>query len=272
MKITAIIPTYNRPEATLRSIESVLQQSAPVDEIIVVNDASTDDTTSTLENFKKNQNLEKLKLIKLSENQGVSGARNAGIKAASHEWLAFLDSDDEWRKDKIKIQIDSLKKAGLLISHTDETWFRAGKVVNKKKHHKKYGGSVYSQSVDMCFIGPSTSVVHKSVFEDVGLFDTDLKVCEDYDLWLRITAKYPVDFIDQELIVKHGGHEDQLSTAFHSMDYYRLIALKKQFKNSSLNADQINKTIQVFEEKKRNLVFGCEKHGNLELLKKVNSI
>jgi len=272
MPITTIIPTYNRPEATIRSLESVLSQSLEVDEIIVVNDASTDDTAKTIKNFIKNNNTQYLKLITLPKNRGVSGARNAGIEAAKYEWLAFLDSDDEWNKNKIELQMDSLKSKNLLISHTDETWVRAGKVVNKKKHHKKYGGLVYDQSVDLCFIGPSTSIVHKSVFGEIGYFDTNLKVCEDYDLWLRITAKYPVDFIDKELIVKHGGHDDQLSTAFHSMDYYRLKALKKQFENPALTTEQIEKTVRVFDEKKKNLIFGCEKHKNFELLKKVNLV
>lgn len=272
MTISTIIPTFNRPEATIRAVKSVLSQSLPTDEIIVVNDASTDDTALVLANYKTAENLEHLKIINLKKNQGVSGARNAGIEVAKGPWLAFLDSDDEWKTEKLKLQIESLKKKNLLISHTNETWIRAGKVVNKKKHHKKYGGSVYEQSLDMCFIGPSTSVVHKSVFEDIGLFDTDLKVCEDYDLWLRAASKYTVDFIDQELIIKHGGHEDQLSTAFHSMDYYRLVALKKQFGNPALNKVQIEKTGRVFDEKMKNLVLGCEKHQNLELLAKVKSI
>jgi len=268
MEVTTVIPTYNRPEATIRSLKTVLEQTHTVSEIIVVNDASTDSTIEVLKDFQSTHQIPNLCIIDLPKNLGVSGARNAGITQASHEWIAFLDSDDEWHKDKIKIQLESLKKTNLLISHTDETWMRAGKVVNKKKHHKKYGGHVYTQSVDMCFIGPSTSIIHKSILDDIGLFDEDLKVCEDYDLWLRVTAKYPVDFVDQELIIKHGGHDDQLSTAFHSMDFWRLKALKKQLTNPLLNAEQIEKTKSVFELKKKNLIFGCKKHGNLELLEK----
>jgi glycosyltransferase involved in cell wall biosynthesis len=272
MTISAIIPTFNRPETTIRALKSVLSQTRPCSEVIVVDDASTDHTAETLKSFKEQHKTSDLKIIHLKENQGVSGARNAGIKTSTSNWLAFLDSDDEWRPKKLELQMASLEKSKLLISHTDEDWVRDNKKVNKKKQHKKYGGSVYKECLDMCFIGPSTSIIHKDIFEDLGLFDEELTVCEDYDLWLRITSKYEVDFVDQVLMTKYGGHEDQLSTSFKAMDYWRLLALKKQLNNQTLSKELKVLTQNKFDEKKELLILGCVKHQNTELLNKINQL
>ena len=272
MKISVIVPTFNRPDTTLRALKSILSQTLPCSEILVVNDASTDNTLEKLKMFKKEHKLKQLKIINLEQNKGVSGARNAGIEQASYDWLAFLDSDDEWHIEKLELQMASLKKSNLLISHTEESWIRNGKIVNKKKWHKKHKGFVYKECLDMCFIGPSTSIIHKDVFKDIGLFDEELTVCEDYDLWLRATAKYEVDFIDRSLLIKHGGHEDQLSTSFKAMDYWRLIALRKQINNLILSDELKKISLDKFNEKKELLVLGCKKHNNLELLDKVNRI
>lgn len=269
MKVSAIIPTYNRPEATRRAVKSILAQSHPCDEIIIVNDCSTDDTALNLKKLETTTSDTAIRLINLPKNLGVSGARNVGIKEASNPWLAFLDSDDEWVNTKLEKQLVQLKNSKLLISHTDESWVRNGKPVNKKVQHKKYGGMVYDQCIDMCFIGPSTSIVHKSLFEDVGLFDESFTVCEDYDLWLRVSPKYKVDYVDEELLIKHGGHEDQLSTSFHSMDYWRALALKKQIQNPLLSSESQQLTIDKLNEKIKLLTAGCLKHKNTELLAKV---
>ncbi len=272
MKITTVIPTYNRSESLIRALKSVLAQTLPCDEILVVDDASTDHSLEALKVFIQSTDARQIKVISLPKNLGVSGARNKGVELASHPWIALLDSDDEWTPDKLEKQMNSLKISGRLVSHTHESWVRNGKPVKQKTKHKKYGGFVYDQCVEICFMGPSTSIIHKSVFDDVGLFDESFVVCEDYDLWLRITPTYKVDYVDEALLVKHGGHDDQLSMAFKGMDYWRVRALKKQLTNKNLSTESLRITKNKFDEKIRILKSGCEKHGNIELLKKINAL
>ncbi|MGH1469232.1 MAG: glycosyltransferase family 2 protein [Bdellovibrionales bacterium] len=269
MKVSAIIPTYNRPETTIRAVKSILAQTHPCDEIIIIDDCSTDDSLKAIKTFIKENKLTHVETFKLPKNLGVSGARNEGVRQASNPWLAFLDSDDEWHPLKLEKQLQSLKESDCLISHTHENWVRNGNPVNQKGKHKKYGGFVYDKCIDMCFIGPSTSIIHKDIFNNVGLFDESFTVCEDYDLWLRITPEYEVNYIDEALLIKHGGHDDQLSTAFKGMDYWRALALKKQLNNPLLNPTSLILTKEKLEEKVRILIQGCLKHNNTPLLEKI---
>ncbi len=272
MKVSAIIPTYNRPETTIRALKSILAQTRPCDEVIIVDDCSTDNSLAGIKKFIEKNKLTQVKVHRLEQNLGVSGARNEGIRQASNPWLAFLDSDDEWHPLKLERQLNSLEESNCLISHTHEDWVRNGKPVNQKGKHKKYGGFVYDQCIDMCFIGPSTSIIHKDIFNNVGLFDESFTVCEDYDLWLRITPKYEVNYVDEALLIKHGGHDDQLSMAFKGMDYWRALALKKQLTNPSLNAASLELTRKKLHEKCEILIKGCNKHNNTELLEKVKAL
>jgi glycosyltransferase involved in cell wall biosynthesis len=244
--ISVIIPTFNRKDFILQAIQSVQEQSVHVDEIIVVDDGSTDGTKELL----KDENI----VYIYQKNSGVSKARNTGIKKAKHEWLAFLDSDDLWHKDKIKEQIDlHVKYPELKASFSDETWIRNGKVVNKKKHLRKEEPT-FLNSLRTCKIGTSTFFAHRSVFDDVGLFDEELKVCEDYDLWLRILLKYKIKLINKELITKRAGHENQLSFTASLIDSYRIISLKKHIKTVHKN-----KILQEIEYKNSILEKGTKK-------------
>jgi len=219
MNISVIIPTFNRAKFILQTIQSVQNQSVHVKEIIVVDDGSTDETKKLL----KNENV----IYIYQKNSGVSSARNRGIKNAKYEWLAFLDSDDIWHKDKIKKHIDlHVKAPALKASFTDELWVRNGKTINKKKHLRKEQPT-FLNSLRTCKIGTSTFFAHKTIFEKIGLFDEKLKVCEDYDLWLRILTTYKIKLINEELITKQAGHINQLSFTTPLIDSFRIMALKK---------------------------------------------
>ena len=220
MNISVIIPTYNRKHSLSRTLDSVLAQSFQPFEIIVIDDGSTDGTADWLKS-----NYLSIKSISQS-NQGVSSARNIGIKQAEGNWIALLDSDDEWLPDKLAKQVQALKEnREFLFCHTNEIWIRNGVRVNQQKKHQKYGGHIFEKCLDMCRVSPSSSLFHKLVLDDVGLFDEKLKVCEDYDLWLRISAQYPVLFLDELLIKKYGGHEESSSIEFnHWKKYYRMEA------------------------------------------------
>ena len=221
MKISVIIPTYNRILFLKRSIDSVLEQTLQPYEIIIVDDGSSDGTSAMIKT-----NYPNLKLI-YQENKGVSAARNTGVKASSGDWVCFLDSDDEWKKNKLSEQHIALEKdTTYSFCHSNEEWIKNGKKINQKKKHKKYGGNIFKQCLDMCRVSPSSVMINKNVFKDVGLFNEDLIICEDYELWLRICSHYKVLFIDEPLIIKYGGHKGQLSSSFESIEYYRIKALE----------------------------------------------
>jgi glycosyltransferase involved in cell wall biosynthesis len=221
MKISVIIPTYNRIFFLKRSIDSVLEQSLKPYEVIIVDDGSSDGTSTMIK-----KNYPKINLI-CQENKGVSAARNIGIRASSGDWVCFLDSDDEWKKNKLNEQMLAIKKnTNYSFCHSNEEWIKNGKKINQKKKHKKYGGDIFKECLDMCRISPSSVMINKSVFDDIGFFNEDLVVCEDYELWLRICAHYKVLFVDEPLIIKYGGHEGQLSNSIESIEYYRIKALE----------------------------------------------
>ena len=233
MDISVIIPTYNRRNTLSRAVESVLNQIYKPIEIIVVDDGSTDGT--------KEMFSEMYPLVRYiyQANSGVSSARNTGINSASGDWIALLDSDDEWLPDKLDRQVKLLQdNAEIRFCHTNEIWIRNNVRINQKKKHQKYGGNIFNKCLDICRISPSSSLFHTSVIKDVGLFDESLDVCEDYDLWLRITAKYPILFLDQPLIKKFGGHSDQLSRVLGGIEQYRIRSLEKILTSKSLSGSQ----------------------------------
>ncbi|MDP6754648.1 MAG: glycosyltransferase [Candidatus Marinimicrobia bacterium] len=222
MDISVVIPTFNRKHTLPRAIDSVLSQSISPLEILVIDDGSTDDTNAWIQTT-----YPEIKFIK-QPNHGVSAARNMGIKTAKSDWIALLDSDDEWLPDKLEKQVEMLNQnPGIKFCHTEEIWVRNGVRVNQKKKHQKYGGDIFEHCLDMCRISPSSAIFHQSILDDVGYFDEGLSVCEDYDLWLRITVKYPVLFLDEPLIKKYGGHEDQLSKVSDGIETYRIQVLEK---------------------------------------------
>lgn len=259
--ISVIIPTYNRKEALIKAVDSVLSQTYTNFELIIVDDGSTDDTSLM---FKDNDNENgKIKYI-YQENGGVSKARNIGIKFAKGEFISFLDSDDEWFPKKLEKQIDFLKKnKNIKICHTNEIWIKNGVRINQHNKHKKYGGWIYQKSLYLCLISPSAVIIHKSVFEDVGMFNEEFKAGEDYDLWLRITPYYEIGFLDDFLIKKYGGHEDQLSIQW-GIDTYRILSLENMINNHKLNKEYYDETLSVLTDKLNILYKGFLKHGKVE--------
>jgi len=257
--VSVVIPTYNRVHLLERALDSVLGQTLAADEIIVVDDGSTDNTVSTLKSLHP-----EVKLIQ-QDNLGVSAARNTGISAARHDWIALLDSDDVWHENKLERLITELNNAPeYLICHSDEIWIRDGVRVNQMNKHKKAGGHIFQHCLPLCAISPSAVMIHRSLFDEIGLFDENLPACEDYDLWLRICSRYPVLFIDEALITKHGGHDDQLSRQYWGMDRFRIQALNKIVSANKLNYGDRDAAIKMMVNKINIYLAGAEKHGNTE--------
>ena len=244
MKISVVIPTFNRISLVARAIDSVLKQSLNPYEIIVVDDGSDDGTSEMIQN--------KYKSIKLNQqqNNGVSAARNNGIKHAKGDWIALLDSDDEWTEKKLENQVDRLIKTPEYdFCHTNEIWIRNGVRVNQRKKHEKYGGYIFDKCLDICRISPSSVLFRKNILDHVGWFDDQLPVCEDYDLWLRITAEYRILFIDDPLIIKYGGHDDQLSHGVEGIEFFRIKSLENLLERSELSTDNRILSIQMIIKK-----------------------
>ncbi len=257
-KITfsVIIPVYNRAAIISRAIESVLRQTIPPAELIVVDDGSEDETASVLKPY-----LPQIKIIR-QENKGVSAARNAGIRAASGEWIALLDSDDEWLPQKLELAGRYIQAhPDCKIFQAEEIWMRNGRRVNPKNRHKKQGGFIYKESLPLCIVSPSAVVIKRSLFTEIGFFDETLPVCEDYDLWLRVSRKYKIGLDVHPGIVKYGGHGDQLSRKFWGMDRFRILAMEKQLADPEL-PDELRKwTLEEILSKLSVLIEGYEKHG-----------
>ena len=204
------------------------------------------------------------------ENSGVSSARNKGIKIARGDWIALLDSDDEWLPNKLSEQINKIKSnLDVKILHSNEIWIRNGVRVNQMKKHKKFGGYIFEKCLDMCRISPSSVMLKKEIFDYIGTFDESLKVCEDYDLWLRITSKYPVCFLDIPLIKKYGGHSDQLSKAHDGIEFYRIQSLQKILESKILSKPQTLLAIYTMVNKMNIYASGLEKRNKTEELSKL---
>lgn len=265
--VSVIIPTRNRSALLRRALESVGAQTHPPQEIIVVDDGSTDDTAQWIGvDFPQVHYL-------LQPHRGVAAARNTGIGAATGEWIAFLDSDDEWCPAKLERQLDATRgQPRYQLCHTDEIWIRRGRRVNAGKRHAKSGGSIFRRCLPLCVISPSSVLVRRSLLENVGRFDETLPVCEDYDLWLRICSRNPVLFVDEALVVKHGGHEDQLSRRFWGMDRYRIAALEKILASGVLSAGDREATIRTLLDKIEVYVTGARRRDKWDEVKTYETI
>jgi len=264
MKISVIIPTFNRKKTLARAIQSVINQSLSPFEILIIDDGSNDGTEEWVK-----ENFQNIKYI-YQNNRGVSSARNIGIENANGDWVAFLDSDDEWLSNKLHEQVIAIESnPKIKFFHTNEIWIRNGVRVNQMKKHKKYGGHIFEKCLDICRVSPSSVLIQKEVFDNIGVFDESLRVCEDYDLWLRITSKYPVVFLDVPLIYKYGGHADQLSKVNDGIESYRIQSLEKIIKSGSLSDEQKVKAVNALVNKMKIYSKGLEKRKKLETLREI---
>jgi len=253
--VSVVIPTYNRGWILKEAVESVLAQNFEDFELIVVDDGSTDHTPDILSAYQDNITVVR------QENRGVSAARNRGIAVASGALIAFLDSDDLWMPEKLSGQVKFFhSNPDALICQTEEIWIRRGHRVNPKNKHKKRSGMIFRPSLSLCLVSPSAVMAKRKLFETVGLFDESLPACEDYDLWLRVSCRHPVFLIDTPLIVKRGGHEDQLSRA-SGLDRFRIQAIKKIIRSNVLSEDQHIAAAKVLREKCLIYAGGCSKRG-----------
>ncbi len=257
MDISVVIPTHNRASLVCRAIRSVLDQTLAPREIIVVDDGSVDGTALLLA-----RTFPSVTVLRQA-NAGVSAARNRGIDAAGGEWIALLDSDDEWLPRKLESQATlMIGNPELRVCHTDEIWIRNGRRVNPGRRHAKPEGRIFRQCLPLCCVSPSSVMLHGSVLADAGLFDPDMPACEDYDLWLRIFQHYPAGLVKDPCLIKYGGHPDQLSRRHWGMDRFRVHSLNRLLMRDTLEPGDRGACIETLKRKCNILVQGMERRGN----------
>lgn len=286
--VSVIITTYNRRKFLKEALRSVINQDYQNKEIIVVDDGSSDNSYDEMNHPEvsfevSTRNFEQILFSKQASgyeirgairgfpvryvwkaNGGISSARNYGIAISKGEYISFLDVDDLWLKRKLSTQMELMKRERFFISYTDEIWVRNGERLNQKLRHKKFSGHIFKRCLPLCIISPSSVVIKREVFDKVGLFDESMPVCEDYDMWLRITAQYPVLFIEKPLIIKQGGHEDQLSKSVEAIDRFRIESLVKILKSGVLNSDMKTAAIEELNMKYSIYINGARKRGKEE--------
>ena len=257
--VGVVIPTFNRAHTLGRALDSVNSQTLPPQEVIVVDDGSTDSTAELVAGYPGVSYLRQ-------ENRGVSAARNLGIRRCGCDWVALLDSDDEWLPEKLEVQFGALaENPGHRLIHCDEIWIRNGRRVNAGDRHRKRGGWIFEHCLPLCVISPSAAVIEKGLLEEVGGFNEGLPACEDYDLWLRVCSRYPVLYVDRPLLRKYGGHDDQLSRKHWGMDRFRVQALRDLLAGDRLSESDGRAALASLREKCRILVNGARKRGNAEV-------
>ena len=256
-EVSVVIPAFNRAWCLGEAVDSVLAQDFSAFELIVVDDGSTDATPALLAGYGP-----AVRVLR-QENRGVSAARNAGIAAARGGLIAFLDSDDLWLPGKLAAQVAFFREnPQALICQTEELWVRSGRRVNPGRRHRKRGGMICEPSLELCLVSPSAVMMRRELFERVGLFDEALPACEDYDLWLRVARRTPIYLIKTPLIVKRGGHPDQLSRA-PGLDRHRIAAILKLLEAGVLTAGQREAAVRVLGAKCAVYAAGCRKRGRL---------
>lgn len=276
VNISVIIPTFNRNWSLLACLNSVLNQSLRQFECIIIDDGSTDTTESLVQGFIESlpEDSPLFRYIK-TDNHGVSAARNTGVNSCNPDtkYIAFLDSDDLWHPDKLKLQLELHQtEPHLKISQTQEIWIREGVRVNAPKHYHKIHGEQFEANLKNCMITPSSVFLTKDLWEEFGGFDEEFPACEDYDLWVRISSKYPIGLIPRNLITRNGGHSDQLSTKVTVLDVYRMKALVKLLKSQTLSEVQIQQTIKILRKKHQIVSKGALKRENFQIIHKIAPI
>lgn len=266
--VSVIIPTYNRKDFLCRALGSVFDQKYRDFEIIVIDDGSTDGTSEL-----GILNDKRVRFYGFNENCGVSKARNTGVDLSAGEWIAFLDSDDVWMSQKLFEQVKwAQTNPDINILQTQEIWIRDGKRVNPPKTHLKQGGDIFRISLDRCMITPSSVMIKRDFFLKIGGFNESIPACEDYDLWLRISRSNPVGLVDKNLLIRYGGHPDQLSSSVPVLDRFRIRSLVGILLEGGLNDEQEMLVRSALVSKAEILSQGYLKRGNNALYERYKSI
>lgn len=224
--VSVIVPIFNRQELVGPALDSILEQTYRPLEIIAVDDGSTDDTQEILERY-ANRYQDHLTVLR-QPNSGPAVARNRALRHARGEFIAFLDSDDVWLPSKLELQLPRLTpEVGLVYSALQEV-DADGRVLATVHCDQEMRGDVYRHLLVRNRMTGGTVVVKRSALETVGVFDESLRAAENWDLWIRISKDFAVDFVDQPLL-QYQKHDDRLSLDRPRMQAAAEAVLAKHF-------------------------------------------
>ncbi|UYY57070.1 glycosyltransferase family 2 protein [Sphingomonas sp. S2-65] len=208
MTTAVIIPVRNRPALVAQAIRSCQQQTLPVDEIIVVDDASTDDTPEIVERLASAD--PRVRLIRSQENRGAHNARNCGAAATQAEWLAFLDSDDQWLTAKHQKQAEALGQHPQAVACFTGIRYALPDGVRDEPLNRP--SVSYDDLRLMNFLGStSTAMVRRETFLSIGGFDVTLPSCQDWDLWLRLRERGEFATVAEPLLIYDQSDAGRIS-------------------------------------------------------------
>jgi glycosyltransferase involved in cell wall biosynthesis len=262
-EVSVVIPTFNRWPMLAEAVDSVMAQREVDFELIIVDDGSTDETRAQLPGLAEALRARRQIRIVQTENRGPATARNHGVAVAEAPLIAFLDSDDLWRPGKLQLQIEQMRRApDCVVSQTDEVWLRRGVRVNPGLRHRKRRGDFFVESLRTCLISLSATIIRTNVFRALGGFDEDMQAAEDYDLWLRLTLHYLVEFLPEPLVTRRAGHLGQLSATVPAIDRFRILALLKLLQHSELSGQKRDAVCDALIEKCRIYGNGAARRGN----------
>lgn len=266
--VDVVIPSRGREDLTHQAVQSVLNQTYKNIALYLIVDGRPKPDYHWLSEYNSDKRFSSLVLNK---SHGPSYCRNLGARCGKGRYVAFLDNDDLWKKDKIEIQAGFLENhPEYLWAHTDELWLRNGIEVKQHKIHQKQGGIFIEKLLERCLISPSAVMFRKDFFIESGGFLESFRVAEDYELWLRLNLHFPVGFIDAPLTIKRAGSWEQLSST-REIDRWRvkgLLRFYKQFKNDPDFQSIFPFWQKVITQKTAYLLKGALKHNNQKGIKR----
>jgi len=237
--VSIIIPVYNRAQLLSRSIRSVLNQTFQNFEVIVVDDGSTDDIESVVKSF----NDKRIQYIRHEERRGAPAARNTGIRLARGRYIAFQDSDDEWRSEKLEKQMRAFENAPPDLGVVYTSFWR---IENGRKNYippsnfKQKEGYIHEILLETNFIATPTAIVKKECFEKAGMFDESLPRLQEWELWIRISKYYRFKHIDEPLVNAYL-QPDSISRNMNALIMARKLILEKHFEEISKKSALLGK-------------------------------
>lgn len=257
--VAVVIPVRDRAAFVVDAIGSVLAQTWRDFALVVVDDGSCDDSAGAAERALGDAPAGSRVLRRPAA--GVSAARNAGASAVDASWIAFLDSDDLWEPTKLARQMAWLADhPEHRIAQTGERWIDHGRHRNPRAWHRKEE-RLFPRCLERCLVSPSAVAIRRDLYGELGGFDESFSVCEDYELWLRVALREPVGLVDEPLVIKRGGHADQLSRSTWGLDRFRVAALVKLLATTALAADERRAVVDVLRKKCDVLAGGATRRG-----------
>ena len=266
-KVLVIIPTRDRPNLTLEAVVSVTNQTYTNWECLVIDDGSNQENYDLL--TKKLKPIQNVKVSRNDTSKGPAACRNFALNISDYSYIAFLDSDDLWIKEKLENQVNAIEQENKEWIHCNELWMRNDKTVNQKKIHRKQGGLFWKRSLSRCLISPSAVLFKRDFFQELGGFKESFPVAEDYELWLRALEKKSVGYLSEPLVLKRAGDWQQLSSV-QEIDRYRVLALHRAIRRlrackGKANLVRLNKLIEEGLKKTQVLIKGAIKHESPRL-------